>query len=301
MPNLRALAKKVLPPAAGSRFRDIESALRRRDQRRARQALAAAGTDPAYLDLTTLENLQAAYARPPAYGYDPETLEDRGAGRAKQLLSMTGGDSAKSFLEVGCYDGMVALALHRAGKEALATDFRSGGFDPRAVEAGVVRQMDAAALEIGDASVDFVYSYDAFEHFAQPDAVLAEAIRVLRPGGHIYLLFGPLYLSPFGEHVEGTIHVPYCHVLFTHETLNEFSRSQGLPEIDADHVNRWTVAQFRGLWATHSSSLRRLRYREMKDARHLSLVQAYPTCFKAKTSDLDDRVVATIEVLFEKV
>lgn len=48
-------------------------------------------------------------------------------------------------------------------------------------------QMDAAAMKLASDSFDVVYSFSVFEHLPDPGAVLAEAIRVLRPGGLLYI------------------------------------------------------------------------------------------------------------------
>ncbi len=46
-----------------------------------------------------------------------------------------------------------------------------------------LRQTDATRMDFADGSLDFVYSFDVFEHLPEPGPVLAEAARVLRPGG----------------------------------------------------------------------------------------------------------------------
>jgi SAM-dependent methyltransferase len=44
-------------------------------------------------------------------------------------------------------------------------------------------QFDGRRLELADASVDRIFCMDAFHHVANPDEILAEMHRVLRPGG----------------------------------------------------------------------------------------------------------------------
>jgi demethylmenaquinone methyltransferase/2-methoxy-6-polyprenyl-1,4-benzoquinol methylase len=47
----------------------------------------------------------------------------------------------------------------------------------------MARQDDAGRLPVCTAAVDAVVVLDAFHHLPDPDAALAEAVRVLRPGG----------------------------------------------------------------------------------------------------------------------
>ena len=77
------------------------------------------------------------------------------------------------------------------GSEYLGPDVAPG-----AVVDGV-RHEDALALTFADASLDLIVSNDVFEHVPDIDASLAEAARVLRPGGRM------LFSVPFhhGEDV----------------------------------------------------------------------------------------------------
>ena len=96
--------------------------------------------------------------------------------------------------------------------------------------------MDAANMQFEDETFDFVFSYDAFEHFASPENVLLEAIRVVRKRGYIYLEFGPLYYSPYGEHAYRSITVPYCQFLFPLPRLNPRYRYPQRPRKEAKMV-----------------------------------------------------------------
>lgn len=294
--------ERALPPRAVAALRTVRVGLKTGERRRSQRVFEQAGEDPKYLPADALEGLQQRYPAPPDYAYDPDALEARGRDRAAELIALTGGASAVSFLEVGCWDGMVSWALAAAGKKTTAVDNRSDGFDPRARAAGVdLREMDAENLEFPDDSFDCVFSYDVFEHLARPDRAFDEIIRVTRPEGHVWLHFGPLYLSPYGEHAYRSITVPYCQVLWPENVINDFARAWQLPEIDHSHVNRWRIGQFRALWAEHSARLARVKYHEHYNLDHLDLIRRYPSCFRSETADFEDFIVAWVEVLFTKV
>jgi SAM-dependent methyltransferase len=294
----KLVGRRALPPAAVGKLRDVRVALKSGERDRTRRIFRAAATEPDKLPVDALENLSRDYPKPPHYGYDPDALMVRGRARAAEILSLPGASTSTSFLELGCWDGMVSWALQNAGKTTSAIDNRDEGFDERASAIGVdLRQMDAAHLDFADESFDFVFSYDAFEHFAEPDRVLAEISRVVKRGGHVWLAFGPLFLSPYGAHAFPLITVPYCHVLWSEGVIDDFAKSHG---VQRPAINRWRIQSFRDLWDQQSETLLRVRYREHYNLDHLDLIRKYPSCFSNETEDFDDLIVSEVNVLFRK-
>jgi ubiquinone/menaquinone biosynthesis C-methylase UbiE len=85
-------------------------------------------------------------------------------------------------------------------------------------------------------SFDLVTSYDALEHVSNPDVVLREVARVLRPGG-MFLSVAPSYLQPYGVHFSQFTSFPYLSALFSETTLIRAVRRWA----DEDpQVRRWT-------------------------------------------------------------
>lgn len=301
--QIKSLAKKVLPQSVHQDLRKfIRSAPWVLDKRETERVLAASRDTPSYLGEHELEILQRKYPFPPEYGWDTDTLDIRGRARAAELLKFPGAGSSSSYLELGCWDGMVSCHLAAKGKQATAIDYRDIGFDDRAARQGVrLMQMDAANLQFDDGSFDCVFSYDAFEHVAAPESVLLEAMRVLKKGGYLYLDFGPLYFSPFGEHAYDSITVPYCQFLFPRTLINDFAVRSGLKPIDFDHVNGWSLERYRNLWRKHAQVLKRVRYFESVELSHLDLIRAYPSCFRGKSNYFEDFIIDNIKVLFRKL
>jgi ubiquinone/menaquinone biosynthesis C-methylase UbiE len=97
-----------------------------------------------------------------------------------------------SVLEVGCGSGAIAevLTLKTNGGRVVGTD-PSGFFIERAkqLRGGIAglpfRQEDGKNLSFPDSSFDVVVLHTVLSHIPQPELVLAEAQRVLRPGGWI--------------------------------------------------------------------------------------------------------------------
>lgn len=297
--NLLARAKKVVPPALRRQMRELPLRL---GARRTRRRFATAASEPAWLGSEDLEALARAGEEPPTYGYDRDSLRQRGEKRAAELLSLGVVEAARprTFLELGSWDGMVCVALRQAGLEATATDLTADGFDPRLAESGIpCLAMDAADLKFPDASFDFVFSYDALEHFPYPDRVLAEALRVLKPGGHVFFVSGPLYLSPYGLHAYRSVPVLYAQCLFPEDLILEFARRRN-PKASFPYVNRWPVTRYRQVWREYGDRFDVVFYREQKNYEQHRLIARYPSCFRSKTDCFDDLVVQSIKVLFQK-
>jgi len=299
--KLKSTIKKLIPKPAIVKLLNIHSQIK---SQTARKIFEQAPETPIWLDFKILQKLQQHYPFPPKYGYDPQSLEQRGKERASSILNSIRSErkDIKTFLELGCWDGMVSCALQRMGKVTTAIDNRSEGFDKRTVREGVkLLQMDAANLQFEDESFDYVSSYDSFEHFVYPDIVLKEAVRVVKTGGYIHLAFGPLYMSPLGLHAYRSITVPYCQLLFPKELLQDFTKVNGLNPIDFAQVNGWTLENFRTLWNRYTKKLNKIKYYERPNVSHLDLIKKYPSCFKSKTKCFDNLIIAYTEVLFKKI
>lgn len=295
--KIRHLIKRIIPLHY---FNMLLTAVKKKSLQATKIIFANAPGTPEWLDMLELEKLQQKFSYPSEYGYDPISIEMRGRERAAGMLKLVP-SAVKNILELGCWDGMVSCALQRKGKNATAIDYRSEGFDKRAQLEGVnLLKMDASRLQFDNESFDLVFSYDSFEHFAAPEAVMKEAVRVARKGGYIFLEFGPLYMSPLGMHAYRQITVPYCQFLFPREVLNQFLVLKGMDQIDFTQCNGWTLTRFRNLWKSFSGELDVIHYREIPDYSHLQLIRTYPSCFKSKTEYFDDLIISNIQIVLKK-
>ena len=120
---------------------------------------------------------------------------------------------------------LAALRAARPGISAYGADRSTDGIDPRARAAGVrFVQTDASRVGVRVGLARSRLLVRGFRAFRRPGRAVDEAWRVLRPGGHLYLLFGPVYTSPFGLHAYRQIPVPYCHYLFADADLRAYTR-----------------------------------------------------------------------------
>ena len=98
----------------------------------------------------------------------------------------------QSVLDVGCGGGYLSTLLARSGAEVTGIDLATHALmaaRKRASREGVsveYRQADAAHIPFADHCFDMVVCTDVLVHVPQPRKVIAEMVRVLRPGGAVY-------------------------------------------------------------------------------------------------------------------
>ncbi len=102
-------------------------------------------------------------------------------------------------LDIGGGPGHFTAEFRGRGARCLlvepdAAELGAGGSRP----AGAVRG-DGTRLPVADGAADVCFSSNVLEHVRDPARMLAEMIRVTRPGGVIYLAFTNWY-SPWGGH-----------------------------------------------------------------------------------------------------
>ncbi|ASO18736.1 SAM-dependent methyltransferase [Actinoalloteichus hoggarensis] len=145
--------------------------------------------------------------------------------------------------EIGGAFPVELLTRHAVGRWYSIDPNRSAEQD-----AGGVREVLAVRAEempLPDASVDAVFSCNAFQ-FLDVTATLAQAARVLRPGGLLYAHFGPIWSAVDGHQLEyvrhqgrdlafweDTLLPAWAHLAYGREELRALLRS-GLPADLAD-------------------------------------------------------------------
>lgn len=188
----------------------------------------------------------------------------------------------RRVLDFGCGAGRQAVALARAGAAfVLGVDSNPRTLaSARALAAveGIGTDRLAFAPDVPSAlrgGFDLVLSKDSMEHFARPDAVLAEMRAALAPGGRLLVTFGPPWLAPSGSHMHFFTRVPWVHLLFPERTVMAVRaryRADGArryEEVESG-LNRMTVRRFERMAARAGLRMERRRYDCVKGIRILA-------------------------------
>lgn len=181
--------------------------------------------------------------------------------RDKDVLDMGCGAAGKSlyYCSLGAKQvvGVDVVAHYEGEANALAAEL---GYADR------FRFVCASAFELPfpDTSFDTVIMNDFMEHVSDPERTLKEALRLIRPGGGIFINFPPYY-HPYGAHLSDAVNMPWIHLFFRERSLAVAYRElvKDLPDgeerirlrISVDergreyfsYINKMTIKRFRDI------------------------------------------------------
>lgn len=157
----------------------------------------------------------------------------------------------RSVIDFGCGPACELIEMAHAG----ATTAYGIEISPRCLQAARER---IAASDVADRChlltspscdpVDVIFSFDSFEHFAQPGAILSQMYALLKPGGTLFISFGPTWLHPYGGHAFSPF--PWAHLLCPESALVQW-RNAHFPGtsigINSSGLNRITIRHFLSL------------------------------------------------------
>ena len=103
--------------------------------------------------------------------------------QARAALVPDAGRPGAVLVDLGCGGGLLAPHLAGKGYHHVGFDLTSSALGCAVLHGVVAVRADVAALPLADDSADVVCAGEILEHVADTGAVVAEACRVLRPGG----------------------------------------------------------------------------------------------------------------------
>ncbi|WP_420454633.1 bifunctional 2-polyprenyl-6-hydroxyphenol methylase/3-demethylubiquinol 3-O-methyltransferase UbiG [Rubrivirga sp.] len=160
---------------------------------------------------------------------------------AREVLARHEIGPGARVLDVACGGGLVALPLAEQGFRVTGVDLSERSLEearrrvPPGAEA-TFRVGDATALDAEDGAYDAVLLFDMLEHVEDQVGVIAEAARVVRPGGVV--LFNTFNRTPLAWLVavqgfrfvvrEAPNHIHVWRLFLPPSTLAEYARDAGL-------------------------------------------------------------------------
>lgn len=148
----------------------------------------------------------------------------------------------KKILDVGCGIGTYLQAFRRYSSDLYGVEI-----DPqRAKEAKKVTPnisvASAERLPFREATFDIIFSHEVLEHVGDDQKAVEEAVRVLKPAGHI-IIFAPNRLFPFETH---GFYLGKRYIFGNIPLINylpDFMRNKHVP-----HVGTYTAGELKKLF-----------------------------------------------------
>ena len=143
------------------------------------------------------------------------------------------------YLDIGCGTGDITIALARAGAKYVT------GLDimPRNI---VTAEVYAKQMEVQNTvrficddihswkppdRYDVILSHEALEHIEDPKGFLQRLGQLVEPNGVAVLAFGPLFHSPFGDHMRNffRVQIPWRGVIYSEKAVLRLRRERFRP------------------------------------------------------------------------
>ena len=206
----------------------------------------------------------------------------------KEVLDMGCAAAGKSlyYVSLGAahVTGVDIVAHYKAEAEAMAEQL--GFADRFTFVLG-----SAYEMPFEDARFDTVIMNDFMEHVDNPAAALKEAMRLVRPGGRIFINFPPYY-HPTGAHLSDAINIPWVQLFYSDDALIRAYKEliRGVPD-EAErlalrfytdengverigYINKMTLGRFRRI--LHDLGVTPCYYKEVPLRRYFALFAKLP-------------------------
>ncbi len=162
---------------------------------------------------------------------DPEPFYERLAERTVAGLAFP--VEGLLVLDLGCGPGHFSRAVTRAGATVVGVDYDEEDLRHWPGPGPAAARADGLRLPFADATFDGVFCSNVLEHVPDPEQVMAEIERVLRPGGWAWVSWTNWY-SPWGGH-----EIVPLHYLGPRMGLAAWRRLKGEPRKNVPFESLW--------------------------------------------------------------
>lgn len=250
------------------------------------------------------QKLQKKYNVKHDYGYDPFSTWKRAANRIIWLLEKFDlKTSGLNVLDAACGDGMFGVLLNSYGHNSFLVDFEDWR-DERSKNLPFLESKLENLAGIKSNEFDLICSYNSFEHLENPKQSFQELLRVCKPGGYIFLEFGPIYTGPWGLHAYRTLRMPYPQYLFSEEFINDKLNELGMYDLGRKQtllqpLNKWNYHEFQSLWE-NNPKVEIVSNERLINEKFLNVIVKYPTAFRGRGLSYLDVTTQGIWVMLKK-
>jgi len=157
----------------------------------------------------------------------------------------------KTVIDFGCGAGMEAIEMaQRGARKVYGLDVSERWLQAGRKSAAATQCPNVEFCTVAPELADVIVSIDAFEHFAEPAAILETMAGLLKPDGCVLAAFGPTWYHPLGGHLFSVF--PWAHLLFGEAALCQWRthiRSDGarrFSEVEGG-LNQMTIRRFERL------------------------------------------------------
>jgi len=178
----------------------------------------------------------------------------------------------KTIIDFGCGPGHETIQIARWGaKKAIGIDIQERFIESAKAKAKMQGVKCEFAQSYGS-QVDIIISKDCFEHYSNPETILAIMYDFLRPGGYVLISFGPPWYHPAGGHFFSVF--PWAHIIFKEKALikwrADFKKDGAKKFSDVEGgLNKMTIKRFVNLIQNSQFSIDLLETVSIKKLRFL--------------------------------
>lgn len=190
--------------------------------------------------------------------------------RTRVALRLAALKPGERVLDIGCGRGELAFQAAAQGAVVTGIDFSESAIaianrtlalhDDDLRSRVIFECADAGTLDIPGDSMDCVFLIDVVEHISDGEMghVLAEAARVLKPGGRVVIYTPNVWTRTWGHHVRNTVSLVTRGKRIPHPIVRQFRSLREDPEFDAHkiilHINEQSVLSLKRALRRHGFS-----------------------------------------------
>lgn len=181
--------------------------------------------------------------------------------------------SGKRVLDLGCGHGAMSIQIAQAGGTVVGVDLNEQRVDfaKRNLATCYGELSGSVSFQAADATqdlpidepFDIIVSKDTLEHVEDPTSLLRGLRKLLTANGVVYAGFSPLYYSPFGDHGNTGLRLPWLHAVLPKRVVYAAStrhQGRGVSSLADIGLNGNTPEQFRHAFSQSGLFVRELHY-----------------------------------------